>query len=71
MKPDGLSPTTRNILALVPSTPVILVRKDPSSKRADRVFEELLSLSDDDLIVCESDEGVVVARRDGARSFYV
>lgn len=71
MNPDGLSPTTRNILALVPSTPVILVSKDPSSKRADRVFEELLSLSDDDLIVCESDEGVVVMSREGVHRFLV
>jgi hypothetical protein len=71
MSHEGLSPTTRSILALVPSTPVMLIKKDHGSKRADRVFDELLSLSGDELLVYECDEGIVVARRDGARSFYV
>lgn len=71
MNADELSPTTRNVLALSKDIPLILLKKNPGSVRADRVFKELLAISEKDLIVCENDQGIVLFRRSQARQFLV
>jgi len=71
MTPEAFSPTTRSILSLVADTPVILLNRTEGSMRADRVFRELLAISDESLLVCEDGQGVVVLKRSAARKFSV
>lgn len=71
MSHEGLSPTTRNILALVSNLPVMFIRRDPSSRRAEKVFEELMSLPRDEFIVCRVEDGISLVRASSARKFIV
>lgn len=71
MTSGKISPTTSNILALAEKTPFILLKKDPGSKRADKVFKELLATTQEDLLVCRHENGVVLIRKSSARQFIV
>ena len=71
MNPEALSPTTRSVLSLVAATPVISLKRDEGSTRADRVFRELLAMSDESLLVCEDGQGVVIVNKSFSRRFLV
>jgi hypothetical protein len=70
---NDLSPTTRNVLAMAKDKdmPFILLKKNQGSTRADKVFAELLSISEEDLLVCKHEQGILLVRKSSTRQFLV
>ena len=68
---DALSPTTRNILAILHEVPVMILKRDGDSgkSRGRDVYGELKSLSGNGFQVFENETGITIILDGAARSF--
>ena len=66
-----LSPTTRTILALIKTHPVLVIKRDSGSNRCERVFRELRAMSGEGFHVFENDDGISIVREGSTRSFLI
>jgi hypothetical protein len=66
-----LSPTTRTLLALIKTHPVLVIKRDSGSNRCERVFKELRAMSGEGFQVFENENGISVVRDGATRSFLI
>lgn len=69
--PGGLSPLTTNILSILASTPIMVLKKDSGSNRAAKVREELKSLDGSGFRVFENNGDLCIVADGSGRRFLV
>lgn len=69
---EELTPTTKNILSILESTPVIVLRRDPSGRgSSERVLQELRDLAGEKFRTFEGPEGIAIITEGAARQFLI
>jgi hypothetical protein len=67
---EQISATTRNIISILESMPVVVLKHDPSGRRTrEKVFEELKKLSGNGFSTFEGPEGLAIIADGSARKF--
>lgn len=67
---EDQSATTRNILSILGSTPVIVLKRDPSGRKSyDLVVKELKELAGERFSTFEGPEGLAIIASGASRQF--